>query len=60
MLQTYSKAACQGTTQNLSLDTGEFVDGECKFMQGQSVQLTFNASFANMSGNQGESTYPTR
>lgn len=54
VLQTYSEASCHGTIQNLSLGTGDFVDGACKFMQGRSVKLTFNASYANMSDNQGK------
>ncbi|GAB7342443.1 hypothetical protein MBLNU457_g0650t1 [Dothideomycetes sp. NU457] len=57
VLQTFSQAACHGPTQNLTLGTGEFVDGACKFMQGRSVQLTFNPSYANMSENQAAHAY---
>jgi len=54
VLQIYTHAACQGNSQNMSLGVGEFVDGACKFVQGQSVQLTLNTSYASMSANQGK------
>jgi len=54
VLSIFSHAACQGSPQNMSLGVGEFIDGACKFMQGQSVQLTLNTSYNSMSANQGK------
>ena len=54
-LEVFSTKACAGQAQNLSVATGDFAGGACRFMPGQSVRLTLDQTSTNMSANAGES-----